>query len=1071
MVEYIVLMGLVGVVALFGIGLVGTQITTTFEETADVLSDPANARLTPYDPTLPGGAGSPDGSGGSGGSNGGPVITDLDFGYLIDGEFCPERGYSWDWDPWGGFYTVIGTATRRPMFDVWRYGRVTSFDGPPEHTSRVYVPSDDPWNYWGDYIGITLFIWDTWEWTAELPPLIFQGPPSSHEMCDSYTLPDPNEGASPGVYAGYYPDPAGGPFLEGSPGVDTLRMGSEHAGVIAYGRSDVITDTTGSDTIIPGGGDDNMQSDGGADTYVWAPGDGRDTYRPYNTGAGTDIVRIIGLSRADATYSASGRDLTIHLPNSERITLAEQASNNLDYAIDQIEFDDGVMVLPVIYDNRVADLKSTGSIIGTNYPENYFHTASTDGSYSITESDSTRDGDTLTFTETNYDQAIFRQTDRGQDLQIELPDGDRITIVDFITSPNRRIDTIRFADGTVADHDAMIAASQQQSKNEGVVYATAGDDNWTHTASVDGSYDIIGHQGGFDTLTFAETNFADVRFSMADRDLFITLPDGDQIMAEDWNYNRAMIESFVFADGSVYTPQQINDAALDHMKESGVVNASNHDDNHTHTVATDGTYTIQYDQDGTDKLSFTDLSFEDARFAVSYRELIVTTPDGDTITIDDWAYNRRMIDAWEFMGTPYTNQQVADRAAQDAKASGTVEGSDDNDNYVHTASIDGSYTILGDIDGTDTLTFTETSFTDARFAVDGRDLTVTLPDGDVIRLNDQAYYRRTVDQWAFPGGVTPSQQEVFDRAAWDAKASGSVEASDDADNFVHQASTDGSYVIFGDVDGIDSMSFSETGFGAMDFEVSGRDFLMRTPDGDTVTLDDFAVYRSRMENFSFAGTSKTPQEVVDRAHHDGKARGSVEATDDEDNFVHRRSEDGSYTIFGDHDGTDSISFAETSFDAMNFEVSGRDFLMHTPDGDTVTLDDFAVYRSRMENFSFAGASRTPQEIVDRAHEHGQARGSVETTDDADNIVHRRSEDGSYTVHGDIDGPDSIHFAETAFDDVAVARGGYSDWDLIFTLPDGDTVTIVYGARYSSYFETMMFAGQTVSRDDVLAKAN
>jgi len=960
-VEYIMLMGLIGAVALFSISLMGAQISTTFEDTAAALSDPDSV-------PLPKGFG--DRGTSSPGGNGGPVITDLDFGYLIDGDFCPETGYSWDWDPWGGFWTVPGTATQRPSLDAWRGGRVTSFDGPPEHTSRIPVPNYEPYNYWGDYIGITLFIWDTWEWTTEIPPDILTRGPSTHPMCDTYTLPDPNEGADPGAYAGYYPDPAGGEFLEGTPGVDRLDMGGgTYVGVIGYGRSDVILDTTGSDTIIPGGGNDVMSSTGGADTYVWAPGDGIDSYRPLNSGSGTDVLRIIGVTRAEASYTASGEDITIHLPNAERITLREQADNNVDFGIDEIRFDDGIVTLPEIYNPRVASLKSTGQIGGTNYPEHYFHTASTDGGYTITESVGTRDGDILDFTETSYAQAIFRQVNNGTDLQIQLPDNDQITIRYFISDARHRIDTIRFADGTVANHDDIIAAAKNQAKADGTIYGTDPDDNWTHTASIDGSYDIIGDQDGFDTLTFTETNFADARFSMANRDLFITLPDGDQIMAEEWNFNRRMIDRFVFADGSTYTPQQINDAALDHMKASGFVNASNLDDNHTHTVATDGSYAIQFDPDGTDKLTFTDMSFADARFRIVYRDLVITTTDGDTITVDDWAYNRLMIDTWDFMGQAITNAQVNDRAAQDAKASGSVEGTDGADNYYHTASVDGSYTIFGDPDGVDTLTFTETPFAQARFAVAGRDLTITTPDGDVILLDEQAYHRLTIDRWGFPD-ASPSQQEVFDRAAWDAKASGSVEASDDTDNFVHRASTDSSYTIFGDVDGTDSMTFQETSFDNIDFEVSGRDLLMRTPDGDQVRLVDFARYRQRMENFTFLGVSKTPQEVVDAAHEDGKARGAITTTSSTDNIEHRRSQDGSYVVSGVVDGNDTIHFTETAFGDATFTYSGyadRDLTFTMPDGDAITIIDYARYANYFETVMFNGQVVSRAEILARAN--------------------------------------------------------------------------------------------------------
>jgi Flp pilus assembly pilin Flp len=952
MVEYIVLLALISIVVLFSLPAYRTIITEKFDDVTVELSDSG----------IPGGGGPGGGDGPTGPS--GPEIIITDWGRIIDGQPCPDAASSMNWayDPYNHYYVVPGTATPHPSLGMWVGRHVTAFDGPPEHTSKIYPNGGwDEYNYWGNYIGITLFIWDTWDWTGKIYFDDIQGTP--HSSCTTITYPDPNGGADPGMYAGYYPPTNGGTFLEGTPGGDTLNMNDgngPYVGVYARGWPDEITDTVGGEVIIGGGDDERFSSRGGADTYLWAPGDGSDVYRPLNSGPGTDRIVLRGVTRPQVGMSISGSNLILSMPTGERMTVELQSGSNSDNWVEEIVFDDGAFDPQDFYDGRVASQKSSGSIEGTNRPEAYRHTASLDGSYSILESTGDGNGDTLRFTETNYPDASFDYADGGRDLTVTLPDGDVVTITDYFSNSSRRV-ALTFADGQSPTFADIKNAADRSARARGMVYGTDGNDAYVHEMAVHGSYRIAQDPGGTDSLTFVDAALADATFvRTGDFDMEVRLTDGDvitltYILHRDDDHK---IESFVFTDVTL-TEAEIRDKMIEDGKSTGAVRGTDDQEFYEHTVANDGSYTIydyryQYYNSGNDRLTFTDAAIADASFSRVGDDLQIEV-GGDRITIIDmWERGvQEDIEEIAFTDGMLNLQQIRDKMVADMKSTGAVLGTDDAENYFHSVADDGSYTIYDyryqyHNAGDDVLTFTDAAAGEAVFSRVGDDLRIEV-GGDTITIIDMMERSSTqdIERIVFTNGSL-NMQQIRDKMVADMKPSGAVVGTDDAENYFHSVAQDGNYTVYdyryqyhnagNDVFTVTDASSISARF----INIGGDDLELRVG-GDTITFLDVLHRSSTMdiERFVFTDRSLTEREMRDKMVSDMKSTGAVVGSQLAETFVHRPG-DGSYTLtdtqYSYDAQTDILHMPDNMASSVNATRSGNNLIL-SAGGETITIID------------------------------------------------------------------------------------------------------------------------------------
>ncbi|WP_459992381.1 calcium-binding protein, partial [Methylosoma difficile] len=147
-------------------------------------------------------------------------------------------------------------------------------------------------------------------------------------------------------------------FIEGTEGDDVLNgyVGVNNI-IYGLGGTDFISGGSGDDIIVGGKGDDYwslddskfgllMDESGGADTYLFAKGDGRDEIYNFDTDGSKDVIRFVDVTSNEVTevrrVSVYGDDLKLSYGTSDSIIIDNYFSY-ADYRIDEFQFSDGVI--------------------------------------------------------------------------------------------------------------------------------------------------------------------------------------------------------------------------------------------------------------------------------------------------------------------------------------------------------------------------------------------------------------------------------------------------------------------------------------------------------------------------------------------------------------------------------------------------------------------------------------------------------------------------------------------------------------------------------------------------------
>ena len=227
-------------------------------------------------------------------------------------------------------------------------------------------------------------------------------------------------------------------------------------------------------------------------------------------------------------------------------------------------------------------------------------------------------------------------------------------------------------------------------------------------------------------------------------------------------------------------------------------------------------------------------------------------------------------------GTVLTSQDIRDKSVSDQKSSGTVKGSADVENYVHSLG-DGSYRItdLSHGSNTDTLTFTGVNVGDVTFGVNaGYDLVVTLTNGETVTItdhfdgtqysNDASNNIEDMERIVFADGTVLNQADILAKMLEDTVLT-QVSAGDDvvkgthftdvinagtgndtldggkgADQYIYRLG-DGNDVIrdFSYGNENDTLAFADVNVDDVIFGVNaGYDLVVTLTNGETITITD-----------------------------------------------------------------------------------------------------------------------------------------------------------------------------------------------------------------------------------------
>jgi len=499
-------------------------------------------------------------------------------------------------------------------------------------------------------------------------------------------------------------------------------------------------------------------------------------------------------------------------------------------------------------------------------------------------------------------------------------------------------------------------------------------------------YDYIDFVAGNFTYEFPDISTTEAKLIVDRHDFVISLPDGE-IRAENSYFQSEGTRNPIavnFSDQSLDEPA-IRARAVEDAKPTGRVYLTPYDEPVVHRYTRDGTYHLLFNLVGDHELRFSQANYDQTRFRAlgNGTDLRIYTPDDEYVEVEYHVFPSLTgtIKRIEFAdGKSPTMQEIVNKAAEDGKGWGKFELTEHDEVMFHTASVDPSYTIDGRTAGSDTLTFTETAYDDSRFRLvgSGHGLRVYTPDDDFVQIEYHTYPALTgkVDEMTFADGKVSTMQETVDKAAEDGKAWGKIVLSTHDENMFVSEAADPSYIIDGQKDGFDTLTFSDVSYDQSRFRLTGdgRHLRVYTPDDDYVeiTYHVFPSLTGKVDKIVFSdGISPTMQQTVDKAGHDGKDWGRVYLSDYDDNIVHTSSSDPSYSIEGQKGGNDTLTFLETTWEEAAFTdggYQGTTLNIHTPGGDTVTIVYFFhnSLRGRIDSITFAdGKTPTEQEIIDR----------------------------------------------------------------------------------------------------------
>ena len=313
--------------------------------------------------------------------------------------------------------------------------------------------------------------------------------------------------------------------------------------------NDTIVGFNTNDTFDGGAGNDTVTDSWGADVYLAAAGDGNDRIVE-GGGGGSDTLSFgADINWSNIGVSRVGWDLAITYGSGDKITVA----NNFwhaDLRMEVFKFEDGTTKTWVDVQQRLLDEAQTAgndTINGFNTNDTFdggagndtvidswgadvYLAAAGDGNDRIIEWGG-GGADTLSFG-AGIDWNNIGVSRAGSDLVITYGSGDRISVYDHFWHADRRIDVLKFTDGTtktVADIEARAKIVNGTAAGE-----TIAGHSWNDTLFGGGGNDLLQGWDGNDTLSGGLGD--DSLQGGNGADLFAYAPgDGNDVIT-DFNY-------------------------------------------------------------------------------------------------------------------------------------------------------------------------------------------------------------------------------------------------------------------------------------------------------------------------------------------------------------------------------------------------------------------------------------------------------------------------------------------------------------------------------------------------------
>ncbi|TAF15307.1 MAG: hypothetical protein EAZ74_02040, partial [Alphaproteobacteria bacterium] len=346
-----------------------------------------------------------------------------------------------------------------------------------------------------------------------------------------------------------------GNYAQGDDGNDLLIGGAGSDFLVGSAGNDQIFAGAGDDILEGGAGSDKIHGGAGADIYLYRAGNGIDYLKDGGTDTGVDVVTLVGLARATATFvrSSADDDIVVQFGSlrDRNVLVLEEAGLDARGGIEQLTFNDSVMgATNIIATARMSTLGVNGitvsggtgtqTLSGGLYDDSILAGAGNDllhGSYGsdIYRFNATDGNDTLT--EEGFDADVdrvilgtgltaanvtIRRGDIVSDaLSLNWAGTGQLTLQQVSDVGENAVESIQFADNAhLTLYDLRQTYVNRVSSAADSIIGFAGDDKITTL----GGNDTIQAAGGDDWLDAGAGN-----------DTYIYLAgDGNDTISESW---------------------------------------------------------------------------------------------------------------------------------------------------------------------------------------------------------------------------------------------------------------------------------------------------------------------------------------------------------------------------------------------------------------------------------------------------------------------------------------------------------------------------------------------------------
>ncbi|MDO9012815.1 MAG: calcium-binding protein, partial [Gallionella sp.] len=284
----------------------------------------------------------------------------------------------------------------------------------------------------------------------------------------------------------------------------TLNGGAGNDVLFGMAGNDTLNGGDGADVLVGGVGNDMLYGEAGSDTYLFAKGAGQDVIYDYDPAAGNlDTIKMVGLLPSQITFArelggdgAATNDLVIKVVGTTDSLRIKNYYSSPVYKIEKLAFANGTVWGKAELDAAVIDLRGSGNDSvqrGYNYAndnDTYLFAAGA-GQDTIFDYDSAAGNlDTVKMVGLLPSQITFARelgSDGAatNDLVIKVVGTtDSLRIKNYYSSPVYKIEKLAFEDGStlgIADLDAAVF-DLRASSNDTVQRYGAGNDTYLFAA-------------------------------------------------------------------------------------------------------------------------------------------------------------------------------------------------------------------------------------------------------------------------------------------------------------------------------------------------------------------------------------------------------------------------------------------------------------------------------------------------------------------------------------------------------------------------------------------------------------